>query len=150
MLNPNVLFNDFCAPLWFGLPAAHSSAINSGWHAVKNWHHFVVAISVGANAEIITPLIEKATSAAGANNETLYNTAIANTEVDDLYLYQVSTRALLDSANDNTHIKVTVTPGGAKLLSAVLFGVGPRIGAASLANQATKIHVVDILPGNLA
>lgn len=150
-LNANVLFNDLAALIWTGIPAAHAAPINSGWKPAKDFTSFAVLAQVGANAETVTVLIEEATDASGSNPQTINSDVIANTEVDDVYVYQFP-QEKLDLEDDYTHIRVTLTPSGAKLMAGLLIGFGARIGEAGDYNEATKVagHVTNLLPGNLA
>ena len=126
--------------------------VTSTWVPVANFHRFAAIVdigSAGASGTVAVSILQ-ATSSGGAGSKAVTNlltsVAVATTAPVATGNSQVILDALtdwIDSNNGYGYIAVAVTvAANAVLTQATLVGHAPRLGAASLFNQAGVVQVI--------
>lgn len=126
-------------------------AVTSAWVPVALFHRFCALIDVGAvgGGGTVTVAIQQATSNAGAGAKAVTN-AVTGVALTVPAITLSNSQAIVDvladwvdSTNGYGFIAVTLTVAvNAVLTQALLLGHAPRLGPASLGNQAGVVAVV--------
>jgi hypothetical protein len=111
-------------------PASHNAEQNTGYVSLANYHRAVVIIHAGVLGGNLDVDIEEATTTAGAGAQTFNSggkdiALTATTDDNTVSVIEIKTSEL-DIADSFDCINVEITPAGAGIFSAQIWGLEPR------------------------
>ena len=145
----NLLGSEKVALLGVVSPASLAAQAHvSSWIPVSGYENILVIVQTGVlgAAATVDVKLRQATTAAGAGAKDITGKAITQLTKDDHDNAQVMLNVRqeqFDVSNGYDHVGVTITVAeAASLGSAVILGLGPRYGPASLGNATSVAQVV--------
>lgn len=149
MLNPNQKGSDVVAVCGVINPVSQGvGSVSSGWVAAKDFHRFLAVATAGVlgAAATLDAKIEQATDSGGTGAKIVTGKSITQLvkATDDNKVSEINFSAAdLDLDNSFTHVRLTLTVGGAaSLVAGHLLGIGPRFAPASDTDAAAVKEIV--------
>lgn len=149
MDNSNLKFSEQAAVLGMLVPVSQSAAtVTSTWVPAANFHRIAAVLQTGvmATGSTLDAKLQQATDASGTSAKDITGKAITQMVAASGGSKEITIECRtgeLDLTNGFGYVGLVVTVGtAASLLSALLYGIGPRFAPASALNHTGTVQQV--------